>query len=264
MVMEAGTIHSTVEDGIGWLVVDYAARRNALTRAMMGQLSDAATKLDSDPAVRVLVIRGAGDKAFISGGDISQFSEMQDSENVAAAMKDVGTTLFETLGSLNKPLIAMINGHCLGGGMMVAIEADLRIASDKATFGIPAARLGVGYPYEAVKRVADRVGPANAAEILLIGGRLDADRALAMGLVNKVTSAAQLEAECREIARAICANAPLTLRTIKLALREYLKNPGASQNADVARLADICAHSQDFREGSAAFMEKRPPQFRGE
>ncbi len=264
MNQDVATIRSSIEDGIGWIVIDNPARRNALTRAMFVQLGEVATTLDADPAVRVLVMRGAGDKAFISGGDISEFDEVQKSTDAKVTAASGATQALEALSNLTKPLIAMINGHCLGGGMLVALEADLRIASDKATFGIPAAKLGVGYPYATAKKVVECVGPTYAAEILLLGDRVTPDRALTMGLLNKVVGADQVDAEVRAMAKTIANNAPLTMRGIKRALRGYLKDPAAADNAEVAKFVEICTRSQDFREGSAAFLEKRAPQFRGE
>lgn len=262
MGVEGIVVHHTT-GRVGWITVDNRDRHNAVTHAMREQLISAADALDADPNVRVVIIRGAGNRAFISGGDIAQFSAMQDSPTVESAARSSGTGMIEALSRLRAPLIAMINGHCLGGGFMIALEADIRIASDNATFGIPAARLGLGYGYEGVRKIAQRVGPAIAAEILLLGQRIPASRALAAGLVNKIVAADELEQTCAELADTIAANAPLTLRAIKVSLREYLDDPAKASSASVDRLVEKCYRSDDFREGVAAFMDKRAPVFLG-
>ena len=164
---------------------------------------------------------------------------------------------------MEKPVLAMIQGYCIGGGLLTAMGADIRICSEGSQFGVPAAKLGLGYGYGGVQQLMALVGPAWAAEILFSARRFTDDEALAIGLVNRVVPTADLEAAVRELAAQIAANAPLTVKACKAAIREARKDPAQRDLDRVAQMVEACFRSSDYREGQAAFLEKRPPRFEG-
>jgi enoyl-CoA hydratase/carnithine racemase len=252
-----------IKDGpIGWVVFDHPERRNAISVDMWRAIPAAVARLEADPEVRVLVLRGAGETAFISGADISEFAETRTGD--AARSYDAESEVaFRAVGGCTKPVLAMIHGFCIGGGVAIALMADVRYAADDAVFGIPAARLGVGYPVEGVASLLSLVGPSSAKEIFFTARRFGAQEALARRLIDEVRPKAELEAFVRSTAATIADNAPLTLRAVKIAVRELGKTP-AERDEDAMRAAvALCAESDDYREGVAAFLEKRPPKFQG-
>ena len=259
----AGRIVSTIEGQLGFIVIDHPERRNAVSADMWGALADAAERLDAHPAVRVIVLRGAGELAFVSGADISEF-ESRRTGGAAAAVYENGTQrAFAALGAVSKPVIAMIHGFCVGGGMATALAADLRYCAEDAVFAIPAARLGLGYHAGGIDALTALVGPSTAKEIFFTARRYPAQDALRLGIVNAVFPKAELEARVREIAGQIAANAPLTLRSVKRISRE-LARPPAQQDWDAARDSiQHCFDSEDYKEGVRAFLEKRAPKFEG-
>jgi len=237
------------DDGaVTWLTFDNVARRNALSIAMCRSLLAELERIEADPAIHVVVLRGAGDDAFMSGADIS---EQEDPEAPKAI-----TAWYAALAAMGKPVIAMIHGFCLGGGLATALETDLRIAAEGSLFGIPAARLGVGYPFDGVQRLVGLVGPAVAADILYTGRRLTAEEALRAGLVQHLVPLDELEGHVARLAATIAGNAPLTIRAAKAAIR-------GRDREEVARLVAMCRDSEDLVEGRRAFFEKRPPVFHG-
>jgi enoyl-CoA hydratase/carnithine racemase len=234
--------------GAAWLTFDNVARHNALTIAMCRSLLGELKRLEADADVHVVVLRGAGDEAFMSGADIGE----QDDPSAPDAIN----AMYAALGAFPKPVIAMIHGFCLGGGLATALEADLRIAAQGSVFGIPAAKLGVGYPHDGVQRLVGLVGPAVAADILYTGRRLSAEEALRTGLIQDLLPPERLADRVAGLAAMIAGNAPLTIRAAKAAIR------GADPDV-VARLVAQCRVSDDFAEGRRAFFERRPPRFRG-
>ncbi|MCP5155305.1 MAG: enoyl-CoA hydratase/isomerase family protein [Ectothiorhodospiraceae bacterium] len=250
-------------DGIGWMIFNNPERRNAVSLAMreaMAQIFDAFRK---DDEVRVLVMRGAGEKAFVSGADISEFEDKRNNADAAAVYAEASARATDAMQRFDKPLIAMIHGYCIGGGLGTALGADMRIASEDAQFAIPAAKLGLGYGFSALRQLTDVVGPAIASEILFTGRRMPASRALAVGLVNLVVPADQLEATVVEYASEIAANAPLTVKASKATIGQIRKDPSDRDVDRVETLIKACFDSEDYQEGRRAFMEKRKPQFRG-
>ena len=252
-----------VSDGIGWVIYNNPERLNAISLEMTEALPIIFDTFEERDDVRVVVIRGAGERAFVSGADISEFEKNRSSEESRRIFDEKGKVAAARVEALSKPIIAMIRGYCIGGGIMTALRADIRIASDDAQFGVPAARLGLGYGYGGVAALVNLVGPAAANEILFSARRFSADEALRMGLVNRVVPASALESAVLELARTIAGNAPLTVRAAKLAIRECTRDPDARDLAEVERLVEACFRSDDYVEGRRAFMEKRRPAFQG-
>jgi enoyl-CoA hydratase/carnithine racemase len=254
-------IASVQPNGLARLVLSNPRRRNALSLAMWEQMRAALERFAADDAVRVVVLSGAGEAAFCAGADISEFeTERSDPAGQARynAIADAGQA---SLVAFPKPIVAMIHGYCMGGGLSLALKADVRIASDEAVFGVPAARLGIAYHYDNLARLVEVVGPAAARDMLLSGRRLKAGEVLRLGLVAQVVPRAALEGEALAYAQAVAENAPLSLRYAKLA-NEQIPTPRPDRAAAEA-LAALCMASADYREGRTAFAEKRRPVFSG-
>src|SRR5580658_7155200 len=252
------------KDGaIGWMTFNNPLRRNAVSVDMWQAIPDVLAEFEADPDIRVIVFTGAGDKAFVSGADISQFAEQRADRAANEVYSAQSAAANRAMVRLSKPSIAMIQGYCIGGGMAVALTCDMRICTEDSRFAIPAARLGLGYGFGGVKALIDVVGPAIAKEILFTARQFSAEEALRVGLVNRVTTREQLEPLVREYAAMIGANAPLTVKAAKLAAREALRDPEKRRLAEVEAAVAACFDSADFKEGRTAFMEKRSPAFRG-
>ena len=261
--MTDASLSAKKEGPIGWMSFNNPGRRNAVTYEMWAAMPGILADFASDPNIRVVIVRGGGDQTFISGADISQFESKR---GTPADMARYNATLAEANAALigiQKPTMAMIRGHCIGGGLGIALCCDLRIAADDGRFGIPAARLGLGYAHEGVKRLVDLVGPSFAKEIFYTARQFDANEALAMGLVNRVVPAAELETFTREYATRIAGNAPLTIRAAKLAADAAVADTGQRDLDAVHGAVDACNRSGDYQEGRRAFLEKRRPQFKG-
>jgi enoyl-CoA hydratase len=252
------------KDGaIGWMVFDHPERRNAVTQAMWLQIGEILEDFAKDEAIRVVVLKGAGDQAFVSGADISHFGQQRRNAAEVAASNRLTDAARQALATFPKPTIAMIQGYCLGGGLAIALMCDLRFASDDSTFGIPAARLGVGYAAPSIALLQALVGPAYTREILFTGRRFSGDEALHMGLINRLLPRAELDSCVQDSAAMIGANAPLTIRAAKLASTELLKVEADRDLTIVQRAVEACFNSADYHEGRTAFLEKRPPRFTG-
>lgn len=249
------------EGPVGWLIFNNPERRNAVSVDMWEAIPSVLSQYESDPEVRVIVLAGAGDKAFVSGADISQFEKERSSADAVQRYEELAEGAAARLQACDKPLIAMIRGYCLGGGMNIAVLCDLRIAADDARFGIPAAKMGLGYRASSMKNLVEVVGAANAREIMITARQFTAAEAKDMGLVNKVVAVADLEKTVAEYTQTISGNAPLTMRTAKRIIREI-----GSVDYDAAKCkawAKECFESEDYKEGRKAFMEKRKPIFTG-
>jgi enoyl-CoA hydratase/carnithine racemase len=249
------------DGGIGWLTFNNPERRNAVSLEMWQAMAQVLAEYESDGDVRVVVLTGAGDKAFASGADISQFEKQRADAAGVKRYEQISDAAMQRLKSLDKPTIAMVRGYCLGGGLNVAAACDLRLAADDARFGIPAAKMGLGYRAEAMKALVDLVGAAFAREIMITARQFSAAEALAMGLVHKVVAPSGLEPLTRQYAEMIAANAPLTIRAAKRVIREVTR--GAHDEAACRAWVEECFRSEDYAEGRRAFMEKRKPLFRG-
>jgi enoyl-CoA hydratase len=251
------------EDSIGWLTINQPEKRNAISLAMWDAIAAAADDFAADPAIRVVVLHGAGGKAFASGADISEFDKVRANADAQAEYGKRSALARKKLEAMDKPLIAMIQGFCIGGGYATALIADLRIASSDSRFGIPAAKLGIAYGYESLMRLTALVGPAIAKEILFTGRQLDAAEALSFGLVNRVVSPEDLVATTVDVAQQIARNAPLSVRASKAAIDQIAGDPALRDQTAIEALNRACFDSQDYAEGRRAFTEKRPPHFTG-
>lgn len=251
------------DGGIGWMIFNNPERRNAMSLAMREAMAEIFETYAADDDVRVLVLRGAGGKAFVSGADISEFKDKRNSADAEAVYGEAVARSRTAMTAFDKPIIAMIEGFCVGGGMATALECDIRIASDDSQFAIPAARLGLAYSFDNLKLLSAVVGPAYAKQILFTGSRLPAAKALSIGLVNEVVPRSALEDTVRAMAAEIVANAPLTIKAAKATIGEVYKDESKRDLARIEMLNKACFDSRDFKEGREAFMEKRKPVFEG-
>jgi len=251
------------EGAIGWIIFNNPARHNATSFEMWQSLPLVLGAYAADPEVRVIVLKGAGEKAFSAGADISQFKEKRTGAEAVREYNAASDHASRALRECPKPTIAMVRGYCIGGGTAVAVGCDIRVASDDSRFGVPAAKLGLGYRFEGIRRLASIVGPSFAAEIFYTGRQFSAQEALEMGLVNRVVPVAELEKYTLDYANTIANNAPLTIAAVKRSLIEFLKDPADRDMEQCQQMVDACYESADYKEGQAAFMEKRKPLFKG-
>jgi len=251
------------KDGpVGWIIFNQPEKRNAVSQEMWQLMPEYVHDLAADDKIRVVVLRGAGEQAFVAGADISQFKDRRRNMADEEEYRRISAAGHDALAHLSKPLLAMIHGYCVGGGVGIAITADIRIASDDARFGVPAARLGLGYHYSGMEKLMKLVGPSNTKEIFFTA-RTDfsAQDALRMGLVNQIVPKAELESFTRGYAQTIGGNAPLTIRSAKTTVEQLLRPAGERDLALLDKLIADCFNSEDYQEGVAAFFEKREPKW---
>lgn len=263
MELKTNKMLASVEEGIGWITFNNPARRNAISLEMWEGLGTILESFQHDTNVRVVIMKGAGDKAFVSGADISEFDSKRGNAEQKKRYGEISANANRWLGKLDKPLIAMIQGFCIGGGLATALSADVRIATEDSTFGIPAAKLGLGYDYGGLKILCDLVGPSRAKDIMFSARFLDAQEALRIGLVNFVVTRDELEQKVRDYAALIAGNAPLTVKAAKAAVNEAMKDADKRDLTNVNAMVNTCFDSEDYKEGRRAFMEKRKPHFEG-
>lgn len=254
---------TTKRAGIGSLIFNNPEKRNAVSLDISLAAADVIDDFARDPDVRVIVLSGAGDKAFVSGGDISKFEQARATPEQVAEYSRKSARFRTALRSVGKPTIAMIRGYCLGGGMAIALNCDLRICSEDAQFGIPAARLGIGYNADGISLLVHLVGPSVAKDILFTGRRFTAQEALRVGIVNHVVPAEALEDYVANYAANIAGNAPLSILSAKRVIDELVKDRAERDTALCDQVVAACFASQDYIEGRRAFMEKRKPMFTG-
>lgn len=249
--------------GVAHLRFNNPDRLNAMSLAMWEGLGDTCAALAEDGDVRIVVLSGAGGRAFVSGADISEFGEARTGAEAAARYNAAVARAEAALAALPMPSLAAIRGYCIGGGLGIALRCDLRLCTEGARFAIPAAKLGLGYGPDGVEALARVVGPSVAADMLFSARQIGAEAAQRAGLVNQVLAGDEFDAAVEQTAGRIAGNAPLTLRAVKAALQD-LRRPEAERDpARVQALVAACFDSADYREGQAAFAEKRRPEFRG-
>jgi enoyl-CoA hydratase len=256
-----GKMLAGIADGVGTITFNQPEKRNAMSVGMWTGLEEILNDFETNPDVRVIVMTGAGEKAFVSGADISQFESQRASGNAQVEYDRLTGSGRARLAAFPKPVIASIRGFCLGGGLGIAMQADIRIAATGSAYGIPAAKLGIAYGYDMVSRLVSLVGQAHARVLLFGGDRIDAEEAQRIGLINKCVSAEALEAEVGKLAASIASNAPLSVLTMKRGVNEVIKGDGDKAMIDAAVAA--CFDTEDYREGRVAFMEKRKPVWQG-
>lgn len=237
--------------------------RNAFNLAMWTALPGVVEDLVRDPDVRAIVFRGAGEEAFASGADISEFRENRRDRASAEAYNARTSAAYHAIEHCPKPTVAMIYGYCMGGAVATALACDLRFSADTGRFGIPAARLGIIYGLHSVKRLVSLVGPAVAKDILFSARLLDAAEALRVGFVQRVVPVAELAAYTYEYLARVAENAPLTIQGAKLIIEAIVDDGGVARREEIERLQLQAFESEDYREGTAAFLEKRKPRFVG-
>jgi enoyl-CoA hydratase len=258
-----GKILQSVAEGVGIINFNNPEKRNAMSLDMWEGLGHALIELRDDPDVRVVIMVGTGDKAFVSGADISQFEKTRHNAEAAEEYAKRSVAQRALLADYPKPTIACIRGFCLGGGMQVAMLADIRIAAENSQFGIPAAKLGIAYGYDGLKHLVSLVGPSWARLLMYTGMRIDSAEAVRIGLVDRVVPDTELWSATFDIARTISGNAPLAIQAAKITIAQVLKDPDKRDMDAIRRIGIACMDSEDFREGRRAFMERRKPRFRG-
>ena len=262
-ILGTDKVLARVEDGIGWLTFNNPAKHNAMGAEMSEGAVRALDAFAADDDVRVVVLTGAGEKAFVSGADISEFEKRRANAAQAEQYDSKTGGVHRAVRVLEKPTIAMIRGYCMGGGLALAVACDLRFCSEDSQFAIPAARLSIVYREDFLRWVLELIGPSHTKDILFSARRLKADEALRIGLVNHVLRVADLEGSVREYCARLVDNAPLSLRGTKLGVDTLMKDPADREPGLIARLTAECFDSADFKEGRQAFMEKRKPVWRG-
>jgi enoyl-CoA hydratase/carnithine racemase len=252
-----------VDGSVGRLTFNDPARHNVLSLAMQEAIGPVVAAWQADDAVRVIVIEGAGGRAFAAGADISEFGARRTAPEDRADYDRRSGAAWRVWRTVTKPVIAKIDGYCIGGGLLMAMQADIRLCSEPSTFAIPAAKLGLGYGFGGVRQLMQQVNPAIASEILFSARRFSSDEALRVGLVNRVVAVDDLEDAVASLASQIAANAPLTITACKAAIRLAAEGGPDADTSAVDALAEACFRSQDYLEGQAAFLAKRAPEFKG-
>jgi len=263
MNLTSGMVAAEKKGAIGWLIWDNQSKLNALSPGMYPDAIEVISDFAADPAIKVVIMRGAGRRAFISGADITSFSKTRSDPETAKKAAEAPAKLRRMMLDLEKPLIAMIYGYCLGGGMGMALNADLRFASSDSQFGIPAAHRGVAYAPDGLKQLRDVVGPSSAKDIMFSARRLKAEEALRIGLINRIVDAEELEADTVAYAEVLAANAPLSIRASKYFIDQLGLEEKDRDEDRMNRMQAEAAASEDFKEATRSFLEKRRPVFQG-
>ena len=254
---------SRVKDGVGYITFNNPEKHNAVSIEMWDALEQILDGFRSSQDIRVIVLSGAGGKAFVSGADISKFDKERSSKEAVLSYNKRTQKVYENLETFPKPTIAMIDGYCIGGGLNLAVCCDIRICSEKSKFAMPAAKLSLGYPFSSIKRLFDVMGPGMAKHFMFTAEKISASEALACGLVQKLVSEDSIDSYVKDYALNIANNAPLTIKAMKQIGIEISKNSDERDLLLCEKLASVCFDSKDYKEGRKAFMEKRKPNFQG-
>jgi enoyl-CoA hydratase/carnithine racemase len=254
---------SRVKDGVGYITFNNPEKHNAVSIEMWDALEQILDGFRSSQDIRVIVLSGAGGKAFVSGADISKFDKERSSKEAVLSYNKRTQKVYENLETFPKPTIAMIDGYCIGGGLNLAVCCDIRICSEKSKFAMPAAKLSLGYPFSSIKRLFDVMGPGMAKHFMFTAEKISASEALACGLVQKLVSEDSIDSYVKDFALNIANNAPLTIKAMKQIGIEISKNSDERDLLLCEKLASACFDSEDYKEGRKAFMEKRKPNFQG-
>jgi enoyl-CoA hydratase len=252
-----------VEDGVGLITFNQPKKRNAVSVAMWEGLASILDAFEADDHVRTVVLTGAGSHAFVAGADVDEFDAQRADADAQREYDRLTSACRARLAGFAKPTIARIRGYCLGEGLGIAIQCDLRIGGIDAEFGIPAARLGMAYGFDFVARLVGLVGPAHARALLYTAGRIDAAEAQRIGLINRALEIDELSDAVVDLARTIADNAPLSVKAMNLMVNEAEKDARQRDIAAIDTAIAACFDSADYIEGRNAFLEKRPPKFKG-
>lgn len=261
-VAPVGRVVLQKKDGIAWMRISNPARYNAMSLSMWHELAELIMAAEDDSQVRVIVVTGEGSRAFVAGADITEFATLRDSHDQIDAYGRAVSKAQSILSTCDKPTVALINGVCMGGGIGIALACDLRFCTSTARFRMPAARLGLGYDVDGLRRAVDVMGYPNAVDIFFSARTFDGNEAQRLSLVNRCFSAEHFELQVQAVLSDMSGNAPLTLRAAKRAFRHIVGDPTVTLT-DVNAAIDVCFKSADYREGQQAFKEKRTPQFQG-
>jgi len=263
MSAEAPGIKIAYAGEIAIVYFNQPQKHNAMTLSMWQETTQAFQEFQQRSDIKVIVMAGAGDRAFVSGADISEFKDKRNNAEKAREYAQISEQARQAMIAIEKPLIAMIQGYCFGAGLDIAMRADIRIASDAAVFSIPAAKLGIAYGVESIQLLTALVGPTHAKDILFTAKRIDSSHAQHIGLVNECVAQEKLYEHTLSYARRIAQLAPLTHRASKAVVNACLQNPDEQKQKQLQALIDSCFASRDYQEGQQAFKEKRTPEFLG-
>jgi len=256
-------LKTSIKDGVATVLFSNLPKMNAMSYDMWQAVPKVFAELDANPAVRIIVCAGDGEKAFISGADISQFEKLRGTVEAQVVYNQAVDAAYTAPMNTTKPVIARIRGICIGGGLGFAAACDLRICSEDSIFRMPAARLGLGYSPAGVRRFMNVLGPANTTDIFMSARKFDAREALRMGFVSKVVPVADLEKETAAYCKMVAENAPLTVAAAKYAVQQWMKDEKDRDLSKAMKMVEACFASEDHKEGRKAFMEKRTPEFKG-
>ncbi len=263
VALKTSKILATIEHGVGRLIFNQPEKRNAVSLEMWQGIGDVLENFQENDTVRAVIMSGAGGRAFASGADISEFDQHRANAQQRKQYAEISERGHYWLSHFDKPLVAMIHGFCIGGGLAIALNADVRFATPGSKFGVPAARLGLGYEYAGLAKLARLVGPSSARDIMITARFLETDEALRIGLINFVVAEEELETRVNDYVAQIVRKAPLTVRAAKAAVNAFERYSDLEAARELTKMVDACFDSEDYKEGRLAFAEKRSPDFRG-
>lgn len=261
--LQTTKILARTENQVGWITFNQPEKRNAISLEMWQGIGDSLENFENDSSIKAVVMTGAGGRAFASGADISEFDQHRANAEQRRQYAEISERGHYWLASFSKPLIAMINGFCIGGGLAIALNADIRFATPDSRFGVPAAKLGLGYEYGGLAKLARLVGPSTARDIMFTARFLESDEAQRIGLINFIEPAERIENAVAEYVAVIADNAPLTIKAAKAAVNTFERYSILEGVKEVSAMVDACFDSEDYKEGRLAFSEKRKPEFKG-